>query len=300
MMLRSSLAALVLACACGVPAREGDAGDAATTDAMNDAPARPPRAVVDAGMGPQRACSGPGDCESDEICDHDFPHGLCTHRCSDDTQCATGTLCEGGLCFARCDPGANQCRQDAFCYDLSIGIIEARAVCYPSCSPRADATDQRCDVAACVASFCASTHYGPRAVGDPCSTASDCATNQCGSERAGYPGGMCYRLMRLPPFAAWLDPGPMPHGGCPDDEVVTGSGTEGDAAVCMPRCIADADCRDGYRCDHTGGVWGGAVHDDGACVSWICGTSHSSCPADRTCAIFEATQSRAACFRVPP
>lgn len=293
-MRRAAILAVV-ACLIGCGAPTTVAVDAATPDAPSvDAFPRPPRVPIDAGGIATRTCASVRDCLDGEICDRDFPRGRCAPTCTTDADCPTATLCDYGRCLARCDLGSNQCPADAMCLAISSGPQMARAVCSASCSPRADATDQRCQVSECRANYCTNATFGSGAVGDACASNADCVTGQC---LRTLPGGMCARYMRMVSSAELLAPGPMPHGGCDDTEAIRGT-LEGDLAYCVPRCRVDTDCRDGYRCDLVGLDPSAPTHDDGACTAWRCDDT-SPCPAGRTCAGYGITSLRA-CFVTPP
>lgn len=294
-MSAARVALLALVCAaCTGPSVIDDAGIAdAALDATDDV-GRPPR-QPDAGRS-YGACSAPRDClGAGEVCDQQYPRGMCRPPCTDDASCPEGGACQVGYCMPRCVPGANDCRDDQYC------LVDAPGLCFPSCSTRADATSQHCQsFYACAAFGCDPPRSGGAAIGAPCADGSECRTGLCWTPDTGWPGGMCTQVLRLPSDASYLGRGIMPSGGCEDAFVVLpaeSGGFEGDEGQCVPRCHVDADCRDGYLCDHFG-LFDAPRHDDGGCRPWTC-TETSPCPAGRTCARFDPSVPPA-CFRMPP
>jgi hypothetical protein len=288
--LACALASALLALGC---ATEPAPVDAAVADsAVIDSQVRPPRDPIDAG-GPTvfAPCRNDDDCGG-MFCNLDYPRGICAPSCATDADCPEYGACLDHYCRPRCEPGANQCRDDMFCDPDD-------AVCEASCSARPDADAQRCPTIGdeCRASYCARAEtFVAGAIGAPCMAARDCTNIGCVPALNGWPGGMCGQIMRAPGLASWLTEGPVPSGGCLDAyAVVPLAGAEGDIAACVPRCLVDGDCRDGYRCDHRV-VFEGIEHTDGACVPWSCGSPFDRpCGPDRACVSFSGVQS--ACFR---
>jgi hypothetical protein len=292
--VRSSAILFALVASCTTTFELPDGGPA--SEGGVDAPSRPPRGELDAGGSPSvyTPCLTQDECPG-TFCNLDYPQGICTPHCSSHAECPENGFCEGGLCRPRCQGGANECRNDMFC-------DAQRGVCYPSCSARPDATVQRCPTFGdeCQSSSCASWRTPPPvALGLPCTSGAQCANRECLLAAGGWPRGTCTQYMRAPGAVAWLAEGPLPSGGCLDAfAVVPLDGSEGDLAACVPRCMIDDDCRDGYRCDHHV-LFDGPEHTDGACVPWWCaGPFVVPCSPDRTCMPFSGTLN--ACFRSPP
>jgi hypothetical protein len=208
-----------------------DAGSDAALASDAGPPPRPPRA--DAGPGFAQ-CASNDDCAEGEICNFDFPQGLCTPRCTTDADCPFDGACipELDACLPRCALGSGSCGPDQLCI--------APGLCVASCSPREDATEQACSGdLVCLRNFCEPDRVVSGApVGTPCTRAGDCASGRCATDvNDRFPDGSCTQLMRVLPDSAWFEPGPMPSGGCLDEHaLLPGPGAlEGDAGHCQPR-----------------------------------------------------------------
>lgn len=288
------LALLLCGCSPSVPPLPSDAGTIA--DAPGDGGTRPPR--TDGGTTVYTRCASATDCAPGFLCDLQFPGGQCTLPCVSDAECPEDGRCLGGGCFRRCRAGGGAwCRDDQLCMGTS-------AVCVASCSVRPELPALRCASGlACLDNYCSRLLGGPGALGAPCASAEECSTRRCLGLSASFPEGMCARLVRMVSIEAWLAPGPMPVGRCPDGSVVgLGPGdtaTEGDDAYCLPRCVSDDECRDGYYCERHGTA-GAPLHDDGFCTPWLCPAFGiiPDCPAPNVCVRDAAGLS--ACRRPPP
>lgn len=268
------------------------AADAALDAAALDAPARPPR-TYDGGVTTYHQCTSAAECPDGVVCNADFPRGACTPRCTTDADCPEAGACRVGVCYASCTSGGAWCRDDEVCID---------GACFASCTARTDMPELACRVGACLSNFCTSAAPGPGADGAPCTSYHECASLHCLVEASGWPRGMCVRVVRMPGVEAFAAPGPMPSDRCPDALAVGVAQfdrvTEGEGAYCLPRCVVDDDCRDGYRCERHGS-WGAPVHDDGVCVPWPCGPSFPDCVSPRVCFPY-GTHSATACGRTTP
>jgi hypothetical protein len=263
--------------------------DATTVDATGDAWARPPR-TYDAGTTFYRPCGAPGGCEPGASCDSEFPTPRCTRRCTADADCPENGVCQTGSCYARCVSGGAWCDEDQLCTGTA---------CVASCTARSDMPSLTCTMGQCASNYCTTATGGNGAVGAPCTAFGDCASLHCQTEASGWPGGMCVRLARMIALDAYLAPGRMPSGRCLDAEALgtNGTATEGDLALCLPRCLTESDCRDGYRCDRLGAALA-PVHDDGYCVPWGCAATDPPCDAPRVCRAYAAA-GNLACMRGP-
>jgi hypothetical protein len=292
-MKRALPIALVLSALACAPTLESPYGEAGA-DAREtlDASRRPPRALDAAIETLFGECALDTDCPSGARCNRAFARGVCQVPC--DPDCPVGSTCVGSLCFEDCTPGANECRDDALCIDAPGGL----EVCYPSCSDVVP--DRHCGFGSCIGGVCRTGIRGSLPVGSPCTVATraECESTTCQPVEGYWPGGMCTVAIRMPAHEDYLVPGPMPAGGCDDGLVALGTGyqLEGDAGYCVPRCVADTDCRDGYRCERRG-VFDAPLHDDGGCVPWTCGyiERDTPCSPDRECRPLSGVM-RSACF----
>ena len=115
---------------------------------------------------------------------------------------------------------------------------------------------------------CAPSGQGERATGDPCQWSVECAGGLClaerpGGEPSGWTGGMCSA--------------PCGDGACASDSEVCVKLQTG--ARCLPGCVGDEGCREGYLC----------VAAAGACLpdcrlGWDCGVGFP-CGEDGRCAL---------------
>jgi hypothetical protein len=103
---------------------------------------------------------------------------------------------------------------------------------------------------------------------------------------------MCIGLARQPPDAAYLASGAFPQGRCVDGQalvpadgvlaaLIAPSAAEGAAAMCVPRCVQDTDCRPGSYCERRG-LRDAPIHDDGGCMLSLCipPLTPTNCSAD--------------------
>jgi hypothetical protein len=235
-------------------------------DAPTDAVVRPPR--TDAGSTVYAPCAAAEDCPPGFFCDTEFPAGQCSLPCMADDECPEEGRCFFGSCYRGCRRGGGSwCRHDQLC-------LPTEGVCFASCTSRLDMPELACSGGlTCVDNHCTTSRGGAGAIGAACTTLADCATRRCIRAEEGFPDGMCVRLTRMVAIDEWLAPGPMPVERCPDGTVVglgpTDHASEGENALCLPRCVTDGDCRDGYYCERRG-VWSAPVHDDGYCSPWRC------------------------------
>lgn len=257
-----TLALLGSACAPSPGAR-----DASTNaDAPVDAPLRPLRS--DAGTTIYTTCASPADCPTGFVCDRQYPFGLCTLGCTSHADCPEAGRCIDAQCVPTCRPGGGEwCREDQLCDP----VIRA---CVVSCSQRADLPELGCTIGACLSNDCRTTLPGPGPLGAACTADADCASLRCALSTEGFLDGMCVMATRMLGADAWLDDGPMPAGRCPEGSAVGSSWlansiAAGELALCLPRCVADGDCRDGYYCERRG-AWDAPLHTDGYCAPWPC------------------------------
>lgn len=132
--------------------------------------------------------------------------------------------------------------------------------------------------------------------GEPCSFDEDCRSQLC-VERAddmgnptGYVDGMCVAYCILP--GGWntntIYAGTaLPAAGCAGDAVCFPASfqhaSEGDLGVCLPACVDDADCREGYQCVRAFPTASGstASFDNGICQPTDC--ARAPCPSGYGC-----------------
>jgi hypothetical protein len=236
------------------------------------------------------------------MCQTIFPGGLCTRRCSNDRACGGG-VCETQLqiCLPSCTPhGGLECDQyGAACYpEDETGTA---FVCFPSCFPMG-ATPPASFTNNCVAGttcdpnllFCSPNAPATGgAVGDACTGDMDCASGRCiaevdamTGEATGYIGGQCFTVGRLPAGSEYQMGMPLPRGNCPMGSVAipfAADDAEGDPAICLKGCTADADCgREGYFCDHFGDP-GAPAFSTGICDPINCNEAGRTCPSGYHC-----------------
>jgi len=234
------------------PPDDGGGGTGSDTPRFDGPPVdfHPPRSVVTGG-----SCASSDDCApttggargASPLClppSLGFAAGYCTNRgcqpgpsgggCPGWAQCFPGD--NGSYCLAICDPAVTgDCRPGYLCIDA--GPPNA-PVCYPGCLNDAGCPEGRTCTIAAGQSF--GTCSNPAAaIGDSCGSSSECPSPAlCLSERDfGYPHGYC----------AGPSCDPFSPGACPSGTACFG-GDGGGSGSCFKQCAAQSDCRVGYAC----------------------------------------------------
>lgn len=264
------------------------------SDAGTDAP-------LDGGNGMWGPCVSNADCPlAGAVCDTAFPGGVCTVRC--DTTCEVGT-CYGGRCAAPCTRGANECAAiNGSCY--AYLPTDTIGYCISACFTediRPDEAGSCGPGLTCNAWF---NYCGPasatlpppgRAEGEPCTTYSECRGYVCIPEMnegspTGWVGGSCLAYGRQLGPDAYADGAPIPRSNCAEGLAMPPIGwlqngaAEGDSAYCLPTCDTDAECREGYECEHTGSAPGAPTFSTGLCAPIDdCHLGTHTCPTGYEC-----------------
>ncbi|MEI8254849.1 MAG: hypothetical protein WCJ30_04175 [Deltaproteobacteria bacterium] len=147
------------------------------------------------------------------------------------------------------------------------------------------------------ASCTATPNTRGRRNGEPCTMDSDCGgicltEVQTDGSPTGWIGGFCASVGRLPGRSAYQNGQPLPQSNCPAGCVAMPTidvFAEGDMAVCLKACEADADCgRPGLRCNRD--ILGiGVPPTNGFCQPIDCqsgvysGMVNHGCPAGYHC-----------------
>jgi hypothetical protein len=190
-------------------------------------------------------CTGGIDCLGD-FCIPDWPGGYCTDLGCDlgdpVASCAAfggdGICVDAGgtpACFDQCS-GDPDCRMGYFCLMIGMGT----GVCIPEavCGNGTVEMGEECEPPGTPTCDDMCQGLGGAPIGDPCTSAADCAGDACIPE-PDWPMGYCTDI------------------GCdPMDPVASCApfGGDGycyptmDAPLCFDACVADGDCRAGYQC----------------------------------------------------
>lgn len=293
--------------ACSTPATTdggNDAGDTVTTgpdivDAMADVRA-------DAGP-PFEPCTMNAECPAPgALCITEamgYPGGLCTRRCTSDSQCGAGGTCAAYGAERRCLPtcaSGTDCRDGYNCFSLTsqAGVH----VCLPLCN-----ADTQCGAVGCdeYTGFCGTPDTTLSANGGQCLADTDCSSGRCLEEidpAAGTPtgnlDGLCYSSCTIPDDAQYATN--VPNGGCPNSGVcVRGtSALAGDIGICRPECTTEADCRGGYICVHPRRIGGTGTTTNGYCAAMNCHYMTQTCPPNATCQTTTTNDAGVATFGV--
>jgi len=253
------------------------------------------------------ACTNDGDCSatSGATCldngsggsTSGMPRGMCSTSCTTSNDCAHGGACveiDGAReCVPSCTHGAD-CREGYNC----IAIDASHSACMPVCD-----RDGECGGGAfcnLYTGFCqptATSSSDPGADdGEPCGQWPDGASNCRGLCRpawtgqsagtrtpTGYVGGECFSRCDVGP--EWASPRTtFPASSCPTSTVCVPTSLPvvvGDLGECRPSCTHDADCRDGYACQH--GPRATDAFTDGFCAPIDCNDGTHDCPGNYYC-----------------
>jgi len=232
------------------PGTGTDAGPGTGTDAGpggGDACTAVACRSFDCGMVPD-GCGGMQDCGDCEI----------GAPCTDDSGCASGecgTEAERGWHEGYC---TLECYEDADCgagrhCAFTMNSLSRIGSCVTSCGSAADCRGPEYD---CVdiddfgPRECAPVGTGAGAVGDPCTTNTDCAGGEdylCLREETGWRAGTCSLSC-------------LTDGDCGSGNHCAFVPATGGDGLCLPNCTADTDCRaDGYVCTNADEDTGGAT-----------------------------------------
>lgn len=207
------------------------------------------------------------------------PNGSCSNMGA----CTVGTTtgCNGGLClyggagscFAPCSGTGmgttGRCRPGFVCYDSDSSSSNSNNVCVPLCTGDGECTGTAAGYGCNAYShLCGQKDNGKAKYGAPCSSYTDCETNQCFGNSANWPNGYC-------------------AGGCRGDLKACGAGgfcsfdpaRGDDFGFCLQGCTTlGAVCRAEPAFDYTC-----LVDPNGGGQYCRCLTSGEQCSADRTC-----------------
>jgi hypothetical protein len=251
---------------------------------------------------PRPLCRTNEDCEHDTVCLHTYVGGVCVSACTTPgAPCAEHGYCtDDRLCRPRCEPGAFACGGVGIC--LTTGAPGA-GVCVPSCggSDRGCACDP--ERGACLSSPTIGFW-----VGEACGEARACRSERCfptrdaTGEPTGFDAGYC-TVAGGRPDAVAIAGATVPRSNCPDNAAAAvaeffptlpDAGPE--ATYCARRCASEADCREGYRCDHGRDTTGAPRYTDGVCTPIGCATA-DDCPTGFRCAPPGGSRRVAVCVR---
>jgi hypothetical protein len=274
-----------------------DGGDAEAGAPPVDAPADRP-SPGDTGSDASAALFGP--CASAAQCpggtaavcirvSEGYPEGMCTRRCTSDSQCGGDGACvpfgRERRCFPRC-LGGTDCRAGYNCFTYQTGS-DARA-CFPLCTSDAQCPGSACNI---YTGFCGTADTARADNGGTCLENGDCRSNRCleeydtaSGEPTGNLDGMCYSLCTIPDDDAYRGM-EMPRGSCPANSVcVRGTmSLAGDVGICRFACRANTDCRPGYICVHPRRLGGSSDYANGYCAAMNCHYMTQTCPPFATC-----------------
>jgi len=188
-----------------------------------------------------------------------FSDGTCTELCIEQP-CSVGDVCvdlrDGLYCLPACGGESGECRPGYVCHSL-LGA------CFPSCKNTGCPGGMQC----LPEGECGYEAATLTVLGGPCAGDSECQTGYCvtafsGGEFTGWHSGMCVQ--------------PCTDDGCPDGSEPVVLGQE---PWCLPACLPDAPCREGYVCSP---VAQACLPD--CTLGWMCGEGYL-CMADGTCQV---------------
>lgn len=226
-----------------------------------------------------RACRRDAECGSDgelfcldasdvELLGGAFPKGVCTKECADDSECPSGGLCLGGLCFEGCQPGASgttlqkchnraevlcapvqgsdqACRRDSDCELDGEVCLEGSCTpfaCLPGCGSDADcATGLYCDYRS---GFCVEEKPTGKEIGEPCdqnSPVNDCKGFCLAVDDTGK--GFCSAYCNpAAPFSCGFTGQGKANAACLFVSIVAPEPEANDLAFCGQLCDCNSDC----------------------------------------------------------
>lgn len=195
------------------------------------------------------AACGPGQpCPNTEECNLAFGAGQCTRRCVNANDCGWNGYCHQGLCLRRCAQGETVCfDHQAVCASISAASTDVR-VCTPACNGarRSCRSGTTCNA---IRGSCDAVVETSDTIGAPCNgrCSGICLVDTIWG---AFPGGYCAGFAAM---VSSYDPSReqrLPRGGCPAGSLLVPrvGDTAHDGAYCLRECVADGDCREGYRC----------------------------------------------------
>lgn len=244
-------------------------------------------------------CTRDADCGTGGLCLTAFPGGFCTRHCAAGTSCWPGTVCDpvAAICVPACASGDDACvRHGGACTVPTTGQRVCLPACfvpgtpgtpsgYPMCVP-----GTACDVfrGSCVTSPSVGADNGAA-----CTVDAECRGGYCEREQdpathasAGWIGGYCFSLGRVPDRAEYVVGSPVPQSNCPPGSGIAPAHGElaTSLTLCLKTCEAPSDCRPGYACDHRLSAMGGApFFSNGVCVPVDCSIAGAMCPSGYAC-----------------
>jgi hypothetical protein len=259
-------------------------------------------------------CTGVAPNGARELCDRSFPGGMCrVLTCATSAICGPMGICTRQRgCLPRCDLNSDFCSMySGMCLSFDLPLNENTA-CFSVCDSAApgEPPDTRTPVdmgpRVCRAGLTCDPYLNrcvemPRTTGlengAPCRADNQCRSDRCipeidtldGRQATGFLGGYCVSEAPLPSAGAFERAlgGFLPRSTCPANSVVLPPTdpmrAPGSAARCMRECMADADCRGGYRCERGRNMMGAPAYRNGGCVPLDCSAPNTQCPAGSRC-----------------